>query len=57
MHLSDEMTAESVPGWDSLANIDLIVGIEREFKIRFTTGDVTNLKNVGDLIAVIRRKI
>jgi acyl carrier protein len=51
-----ETTAGEVEGWDSLMHIDLIVAIEREFKMRFTTAEVTSLKNVGDLAALVEKK-
>ena len=54
--LASATTADDVPGWDSLTHIDLIVAIEKHFKIRFTTGEVTALKNVGDLMDLIASK-
>jgi acyl carrier protein len=54
--ISDGMTAEDVEQWDSLSHINLIVALEREFRIKFTTGEVGNLKNVGELVALIQRK-
>jgi len=55
--LRNELTADDVENWDSLTHINLIVAIEKEFKIRFTTGEVSGLKNVGDLISLVSRKI
>jgi acyl carrier protein len=54
--ISDGMTAEDVEQWDSLTHINLIVALEREFRVKFTTGEVSKLKNVGDLISLIQRK-
>ncbi len=54
---SDETTANDIENWDSLAHIDLIVTIEKVFSIRFTTREVMGLKNVGDLKALIAKKI
>jgi acyl carrier protein len=54
--LHDDMTADNVKGWDSLAHVDLIVAIEKEFKIRFTTGEISGLKSVGELTALVSRK-
>lgn len=56
LQLRDEMTAEDVDGWDSLSHIDLIVAVEKAFKIRLTTAEVRNLTNVGDLVSVICKK-
>ena len=55
--LSDRMTADDVDGWDSLAHIRLIVSAEQVFGLRFTTAEVTELRNVGDFIDLIRRKL
>jgi acyl carrier protein len=49
-------TARDVRGWDSLANVELMVEIEEAFAIRFRTGEVAGLKNVGELIGVIARR-
>ena len=54
--LRPDMTASDVENWDSLTHIDLIVAIEREFRIRFTTGEVAGLKNVGELESLISKK-
>lgn len=49
-------TARDVRGWDSLANVELMVEIEEAFGIRFRTGEVAGLKNVGELVGVIARR-
>ncbi len=51
------MTAADVENWDSLTHINLIVGIERQFKVRFTTAEVSSLKEVGDLRTLIQQKL
>jgi acyl carrier protein len=51
------MTARDVPAWDSLSHITLIVAVEREFRIRFTTAEVAALMNVGDLADQILKKL
>jgi acyl carrier protein len=40
-----------------LNHINLIVSIERRSKIRFTTREVTALKNVGNLADLTQRKL
>jgi len=54
--LRPDLTADEVENWDSLTHIDMITAVEHEFAIRFTTGDVSSMKNVGDLIALIQKK-
>ena len=54
--LRDDMSAKDVPGWDSLNNVKLLVRIEKKFGIRFSTGEVVTLKNIGELIALMERR-
>ncbi|MFH1024904.1 MAG: acyl carrier protein [Planctomycetota bacterium] len=51
------MTASDVPGWDSFNHINLVIQIEEEFHVRFTTEEVSNFKNVGDLIRTLDSKL
>jgi acyl carrier protein len=55
--LADEMTAKDVVGWDSLAHINLIMDVEEEFGLRFTVDDIADLKNVGEMIQMLERKL
>jgi acyl carrier protein len=52
--LTPETTARDVPGWDSLANVRFILGAEQTFKIRFAAAESARLKNVGELVALIK---
>lgn len=56
IELMEEMNAESIEDWDSLAQIRLIVAIEKYFKLKFTFDEVQGLKNVGEMIALIQKK-
>ena len=57
IRIADEMTARDVEEWDSLNHINLIVAVERNFGIRFTTMEVNRLANVGEFVALICRKV
>ncbi len=56
LKVSDSMTAADVEGWDSLSHINLIVAVEKDFKIKLTTAEVRGLNNVGDFITLIEKK-
>lgn len=56
IRLTKSTTASDVYGWDSLANVELMVEIEQAFGIRFRTGEVAALTNVGELVALIARR-
>lgn len=51
--LTNETSASDVDGWDSLAHVRIVIAIEGEFGVRFDTGKITSLKNVGDLVALV----
>lgn len=55
--LNDTTTAADVDGWDSVANIRLMVSIEEEFRLRFDVGEFQEYRNVGDLMAGIARRV
>ncbi len=57
IELSDETTAKDVDDWDSLNHIQLIVGIEKKFKIRFTSQEIQSWKNVGEMLNAIQAKL
>lgn len=54
--LADATSAKDIPRWDSLNNVKLIIRIERQFKIRFATGELMGLNNVGELLTLIGAK-
>jgi acyl carrier protein len=56
LQISEPMTAADIESWDSLTHIDLIVQVEKQFKIKLSTADVRSLKNVGDFIALVAKK-
>ena len=55
--ISDATTADDIDDWDSLEHINLIVAVEQEFKIKFNMNEVTNMKNVGEMVDIIASRI
>ena len=51
-----DLSAETVDEWDSLSHIRLMVTVEEQFKISFTTAEINSFKNVGELVAAIQIK-
>ena len=56
-NLKDETRAYEVPGWDSLNHIKVIVAVEKEYKVRFGTAELLRLANVGELQALLDKKL
>jgi acyl carrier protein len=57
IHLSRTMTAADIEEWDSLSHIRLVVSAERAFGVRFDTGEIADLQNVGEFIDLIESKL
>ena len=55
--LTNETTANDIEDWDSLAQINLVVAIKKEFKINFDLEEVSKYKNVGDMVNAIEKKL
>lgn len=51
-----ETTSNDVDAWDSLNHIQLVVAIEKHFKVRFSTGEIYAWKNVGDMCKTIAER-
>lgn len=54
--LSAKLTAADVKGWDSFKQIEIVIATESCFGIKFTTAELDNLKNVGDLARIIAER-
>jgi acyl carrier protein len=55
--LRDSLTARDLKGWDSIANIRLMLSIEQEFGFRFAVGEISELRNLGELVEAIIRHV
>ena len=55
--LRPELTAASVPEWDSFNHINLIVAIEARLKIKFQTAELESLNTVGRMVDLIEKKL
>jgi acyl carrier protein len=55
--INRETTADDIDAWDSLSHINLVIAVEMEFKIRFALGELQALKNVGEMVDLIEKKL
>jgi len=53
LSIARETTARDVEDWDSLMHVSLVVAIEHKFGVRFASGDVARLDNVGQLVDLV----
>ena len=55
--VSDNTTAADIEDWDSLEHINLMVAIEEDGGMKFNMAEVTGLKNVGEMVDVILKRL
>lgn len=56
IELTYDTTADDIDEWDSLSHIQLIVAIEKEFKVKFTSKEIMSWDNVGEMLDCILTK-
>ena len=55
--ITPEMTANDIEEWDSLSHVNLVVAIEKNFKVKFKDSEIIRWKNVGQMIESINAKL
>lgn len=55
MVLADDMSADNVATWTSLAFMQFLTEIENQFGIKFKMMELFNLKTMGNIIASIEK--
>ena len=55
--LNNNTTAADIEEWDSITHIQLIVAVEKHFKIKFSSTEIRAFKNVGELCQTVKAKL
>jgi|TARA_B110000467_G_C17970545_1_gene289912 acyl carrier protein len=56
VNINLKSSAATIKNWDSLAQISIILNVEKMFKIKFKVSEIADLKNVEDMISLILKK-
>lgn len=51
-----EAEIATLPNWDSVAHLSLMMEIEREFKFRFTATELFSVTTIPALLAIIEER-
>ncbi len=55
--LTKETVADDIKEWDSLNHIQLIIAIEKHYKIRFSSVEIQRWRNVGEMCDGVIQKL
>ena len=55
--LTMETTADDVEDWDSLSHIQLVVGLEKHFHVKFNAREIMEWENIGGIVDSIAAKL
>ena len=53
IQITPSMAAVDIPNWDSFNHMNLIIALESELSIRFSSGEIAIMTNVGDLFTIL----
>lgn len=55
--LYDDMSADNLEEWDSLASMSLVIQLEKKFAIKFEFDDVIQMDSLGSVKRVVMGKV
>jgi acyl carrier protein len=55
--INENTVAADIEEWDSLNHILLVVAIEKHFKIKFTTREIQQWKNAGEIMESVKKRL
>ena len=55
--INDSTSPETMPDWDSLAHLNLIAGLEKQFNIQFSMDEVIEMNTYTKVKKVVSRHL
>jgi acyl carrier protein len=54
--VSLESSPDTIPAWDSLQQVHLILALEEEFGFQFEVDQIAVMRGVGPIVAMVRER-
>lgn len=55
--LTESTTPADVPGWDSLAHVNFMFSVEREFDLQLSEDEFVGFEDIGGLKRILAEKL
>lgn len=55
--ITEDTNAEDILAWDSLTHISILAAVQDEFSVAFDMDEVVAMKNVGDILDAVLKKM
>lgn len=55
--VTEATSAQNIERWDSITHVNILMTVERTFKVRFSLGEIKQLRNVGEMVNLISQKL
>lgn len=52
-----DSSPEKIETWDSVHHLNLVLALEQEFNLQFEPEEIDQIGNVGQIVAVVMRKL
>ncbi|MGB6623650.1 MAG: acyl carrier protein [Candidatus Acidiferrales bacterium] len=55
-NISANSNPESIPAWDSVQQLNLILAVEQEFNVQFEPEELDRIHSIGDIVEQLQTK-
>ena len=56
LSINENTVQDDIEDWDSIAQLNLVIAIEKEFNTKFKVDEIANIKSVKDMLKKINEK-
>lgn len=54
--LTPASSPDSVPDWDSVQHLNLVLALEQRFGVQFDPEDIEKMRSIGEIAAIVSRR-
>lgn len=55
--IKDNTGVVNTPNWDSINQIEIIVALEKKYKIKFSQSEISKLNNYSNILKILKKKV